>query len=78
MNKMPDKDDKMKQDIKDAFGEMQQFLQGKPGDEIELNVNGLINNTDIFAVYQSANLLNGKDYSTLKNTKKDGSVVAKK
>ena len=42
MNKMPDKDDKMKQDIKDAFGEMQQFLQGKPGDEIELNVNGLI------------------------------------
>jgi hypothetical protein len=43
-----------------------------------VNVNGLINNTDIFAVYQSANLLNGIDYSTLKNTKKNGSEVAKK
>lgn len=27
-----------------------------------VNVNGLINNTDFFAVYQSANLLNGTDY----------------
>ena len=27
-----------------------------------VNVNGIINNTDFFAVYQSANLLNGTDY----------------
>jgi len=32
-----------------------------------VNVNGLINNTDLFLVYQSANLMNGIDYSTKKN-----------
>jgi hypothetical protein len=32
-----------------------------------VNVNGLINNTDFFAVYQSANLLNGTDYSVYKD-----------
>ena len=42
MQKMPEKDEKLEQDIKDAFGEMYEFLQGKPGDEIVLSVNGLI------------------------------------
>ena len=42
MNKMPAKDDKMKADIRATFGEMRDFLEGQPGDEIELSVNGLI------------------------------------
>ena len=37
-----------------------------------VNVNGLINNTDLFVVYESANLMNGIDYSTNKNA--DGTV----
>ena len=32
-----------------------------------VNVNGLIKNTDFFLVYESANLMNGIDYSTFKN-----------
>jgi hypothetical protein len=32
-----------------------------------VNVNGLINNTDLFVVYESANLMNGIDYSIYKN-----------
>lgn len=42
MNKMPDKDDKMQSDIQSCFGEMRTFMNGQPGDEIELSVNGLI------------------------------------
>ena len=42
LNRMPAKDNNMEQDIQTAFGEMRSFLNGKPGDEIELSVNGLI------------------------------------
>ena len=42
MNRMPENDDKMQADIQKAFGEMRTFLQGAPGDEIDLSVNGLI------------------------------------
>ena len=42
LNRMPAKDTSMEQDIQAAFGEMRGFLNGQPGDEIELSVNGLI------------------------------------
>ena len=42
MNTMPGKDGEMQADIQRTFGEMYTFLQGKPGDEIPLSVNGLI------------------------------------
>ncbi len=42
MNKMPEKDEKMQADIQSTFGEMRKFLEGAPGDEIDLSVNGLI------------------------------------
>ena len=42
MNKMPEKNDKMQADIQRTFGEMRTFLQGQPGEEIDLSVNGLI------------------------------------
>ena len=42
MNKMPEKDEKMQADIQSTFGEMRKFLEGSPGDEIDLSVNGLI------------------------------------
>ena len=42
MNKLPEGDDKIKTDIQNAFGEMRTFLEGAPGDEINLSVNGLI------------------------------------
>ena len=42
LSKMPTKDNKMETDIRATFGEMRTFLEGKPGDEIELSVNGLI------------------------------------
>ena len=40
--RMPDKDEKIQRDISASFGEMRTFLNGQPGDEIELSVNGLI------------------------------------
>ena len=42
LNRMPAKDEKMEQDIQATFGEMRKFLEGAPGDEIDLSVNGLI------------------------------------
>ena len=42
MNRMPEKDDRIKADIQSTFGEMRRFLEGQPGDEIELSVNGLV------------------------------------
>ena len=38
-----------------------------------VNVNGLINNTDLFLVYESANLMNAKDYSN--NKYDDGTAM---
>ena len=40
-----------------------------------VNVNGLINNTDLFVVYESGNLMNATDYSIYKN---DADGTAKK
>ena len=42
MNKLPEKDAKINADIADAFGEMRKFMEGRPGDEIFLSVNGLV------------------------------------
>lgn len=42
MNKMPEDDAKFRADIHNTFGEMSDFLNGEPGDEIDLSVNGLI------------------------------------
>jgi hypothetical protein len=42
MNRMPEKDERIQSDINSTFGEMRRFLEGQPGDEIELSVNGLV------------------------------------
>ena len=42
MNKIPEKDEKMQADIQSIFGEIRTFMEGVPGDEIDLSVNGLI------------------------------------
>ena len=39
---MPEKDESIKKDVDDTFGELKAFFAGEPGDEIALSVNGLI------------------------------------
>ena len=39
---MPEKDESIKKDVEDTFGELKTFFAQQPGDEITLNVNGLI------------------------------------
>ena len=39
---MPEKDENIKKDIDETFGELKEFFAGQPGDDIKLNVNGLI------------------------------------
>ena len=39
---MPEKDESIKKDVDDTFGELKTFFAGEPGDEINLSVNGLI------------------------------------
>ena len=41
--KEPENNEMLKADIRESFGEMRKFLEGKPGDQINLSVNGLIN-----------------------------------
>ena len=42
MKKMPHKDADIEKDIQSTFGEIRTFLEGKPGDPVDLTVNGLI------------------------------------
>ena len=43
MMKVPETDEKLIIDMRVAFGEMRSFLEEKPGDPVNLSVNGLIN-----------------------------------
>ena len=63
MNRMPENDDKMQADIQKAFGEMRTFLQGAPGDEIDLSVNGLIKTGQYPAPVYEANSSSKEDSS---------------
>ncbi len=42
ITELPTKDESFERDIEEAFGEIRTFLLGKPGDEIHLEINGLI------------------------------------